>query len=106
MTYNTQHLTEGYLKAQNERDFQLFKSLFDDAVHDEVKKKKFYKSQALIQEESGNITSVHFISTLKKDGKIWLLFKTCFDASLDEYLLTFVINEDETKPKALGIWLS
>jgi len=99
-------IVDGILKAQDNGDFDAFCSYFEGALKQNITAQDFQKNQQNIQNSMGNLRAKTFVTSLKRDGLLGLVFKCKFSKSEDDFMVTITLNDSADPLKATGIWIS
>lgn len=99
-------LIDAILKAQDDIDYEAFCANFEDGLRTNITQNDFEQNARNIQATMGKLKEKNFLTTLTRQGMIGLVYKCKFDASPDDFILTFTLNDQDAPLKASGIWIS
>jgi len=99
-------MVEGLLKAQDDGEYELFCSFFEEAIKEAVTPDAFTNNRQQILETMGSVVEIEFITSLKRNGRPALVFKTKYSDTDEDFLVTITFNDELIPAKAEGIWIS
>lgn len=99
-------IVTGLLKAQDDGDYELFCSFFEESIKEGVTPDAFVNNRQQILETMGTVVEKQFIASLKRNGRPALVFKTKYSDTDEDFLVTITFNDELTPAKAEGIWIS
>jgi len=99
-------LISAIVLSQNTLDSDLFISLFAPQLRDSVHPEKIREFQLDLQQEFGQMQCPVPLATLSKNGAPWLLYTVRFSASQNDFLLSILLKDTSSPPRALAIHIS
>ena len=99
-------MVDGLIKAQDDGEYELFCSFFEDAIKEAVTPEDFANNCQQILETMGTVVEKEFITSLKRNGRPALVFKMKYSNTDEDFLVTITFNDELTPAKAEGIWIS
>lgn len=99
-------IVEGILKAQDDGDYEAFCSFFEGPLAQNVTKEDFHKNQQNIQQTMGKLKEKKFVTSMKRQGLLGLVYKCKFTGTDDDFIITITLNDSSDPLKATGIWIS
>jgi len=99
-------IIDGILKAQDDGDYEAFCSYFEPTLREKITAEAFSANQVQIQASMGKLLEKEFVTSLKRDGLIGLVYKTKFSETDDDFMVTITLNDKVSPVIATGIWIS
>ncbi len=99
-------IVDGILKAQDDADYETFCSFFEGALKQNITKPDFEKNAAQIHKTMGKLKEKQFVTSMKRQGLLGLVYKCKFTGTDDDFIITITLNDSSDPLMATGIWIS